>query len=545
MQVEQHLHPFTATDPSGRTALVVAPHPDDESIGCGGALALHRRAGDRVCVVTLTDGAHKDDGTRCADYAARRRREALAAAELLGVARSVFLDHPDRRLRLDDALVEQLSALLREEQPDIVYAPSPVDLHPDHKTAAHAVWAAARAVVHPCELYFYELSCPFRPNVLVDISPVIEEKSRAIRCYASQLAVRDYLGPALGLNRYRALTLAGATHAEAYWRVRAPDQLGGSPATILASLAQLDGASQARREVDVAVVVRTRDRHSLLREALLSLTLQTHLPEQVILVDTGEQSAAEVAREFSDALPLQTLRAPGALRSAAGNLGWRAASSSHVLFLDDDDLLEADHLERLCAAAALEEAQLVYTGYQLVELAPTPHGSLQEVSRRKLEPRFEPVRIPFENPLAFMGVLIPVALLEQCQGLDEQLEGFEDWDLWIRLADRRFTAVPGTSAIYRVISARGVGLTQVQPPRSWWVALFEKHRAKIPGEAWADWSYRAGLQSRRLTAQQDQIAALQRRVQELEARLAEFTGAPGASIVRGLGRISRRLGERL
>ena len=88
-----------AAPPRGRV-LVVAPHPDDEALGCGGALIQHRKQGDRVKVVFVTDGAA---GGKLGHYAGLnyrelRRDEARRAGAILGVDELVFWEYPDGRL---------------------------------------------------------------------------------------------------------------------------------------------------------------------------------------------------------------------------------------------------------------------------------------------------------------------------------------------------------------------------------------------------------------------------------------------------------------
>lgn len=89
-------------DDLGRPALVLAPHPDDETLGCGGLIATKRRLGARVTVVFMTDGAGSHPQLPRAELAAERRVEAIAACRVLGVEADCvhFLDIPDGQLTL-------------------------------------------------------------------------------------------------------------------------------------------------------------------------------------------------------------------------------------------------------------------------------------------------------------------------------------------------------------------------------------------------------------------------------------------------------------
>jgi len=117
--------------------LVVAPHPDDESIGCGGTLRLHADRGDRVDVVFLTSGELGIE--ELAADAARKVREdeAERAAGLLGLNRLFFLRHPDWFLSDDEEAVRvALLRVVEECAPDRVLYPHAAEAHPDHAATA-------------------------------------------------------------------------------------------------------------------------------------------------------------------------------------------------------------------------------------------------------------------------------------------------------------------------------------------------------------------------------------------------------------------------
>src|SRR4051794_2126286 len=105
--------PFEPLDLRGERLLVLAPHPDDEVIGCGGLLALHLRDGRRVRVVVATDGAQAGGG-------AQREAESRAALASLGNAEVEFLRFPDRKLAESEGLADALRKALTEFQPDVI-----------------------------------------------------------------------------------------------------------------------------------------------------------------------------------------------------------------------------------------------------------------------------------------------------------------------------------------------------------------------------------------------------------------------------------------
>ena len=136
--------------PPGDRALVLAPHPDDESIMCGATLAASRRRGDTVRIVAVTSGAATNvrEGSAAADVAGVREVELRRAAAELGVSDVVFLGISDRgvpeaRARVAELLVEQLAELA----PTDVYVPFPYDVHPDHVATSLALADALEALV--------------------------------------------------------------------------------------------------------------------------------------------------------------------------------------------------------------------------------------------------------------------------------------------------------------------------------------------------------------------------------------------------------------
>lgn len=219
--------------PLGRRLAVVAPHPDDESIGAGGLIALWVQDGRRARVVVVTDGAAghpalreaallpEDRAALSRETAVRRRAECEAALEVLG-ARGCWLDGTDGELWQDEArLVRTLEAEWRVFLPDCLVVPFPADRHRDHAVAARiAARAGMAALPEDTAVLCYEVWSPCPANAVLDISAVAAEKDRAIACHASQTASTDYVAAVQGLNQYRAITagLPSGSRAEAFHR---------------------------------------------------------------------------------------------------------------------------------------------------------------------------------------------------------------------------------------------------------------------------------------------------------------------------------------
>ena len=208
-----------------RHALVLAPHPDDEVFGCGGAILAHVQHGVPVSVIILTDGSLYGD-------AAVRMAESRAAATLLGCGEPEFWAYPDRGLRHDQELVGRLVQKIVATGADLVYAPSPWEVHPDHRQTASA---AAQAVLHTgVRIAYYEVGSPLRPNLLLDITPHAAAKTQAMQCFASQMAQQDYARHIAALNLYRTYTLTpDVTAAEAYLMLSAADLIATLPSLLV------------------------------------------------------------------------------------------------------------------------------------------------------------------------------------------------------------------------------------------------------------------------------------------------------------------------
>jgi LmbE family N-acetylglucosaminyl deacetylase len=202
--------------------VVFAPHPDDEVIGCGGAIAFHVARGDRVTVVHVTGGEAGDPKQRLGgDLVAVRLREAKAAAELLKVSELRGLSFPDGRLEPSDELVGRMVAELDRTCPALVYAPSLLECHPDHLATALAAGRAAARSPLLLRLLGYEVNHPTLASFLLDVTPWIDLKREALAQFASQQRYNDLIGKRLALAYARTINvdLRGIEYAEAFMEV--------------------------------------------------------------------------------------------------------------------------------------------------------------------------------------------------------------------------------------------------------------------------------------------------------------------------------------
>ena len=197
--------------PEGRV-VVLAAHPDDETIGAGGTIARHAARGDDIAVVVATSGEATSGGR--GDVGMARERECRAALADLGVTRNpVFCRLPDSTLH---AAVDTLATALQAHASaaDVIYAPSVLDPHRDHLALNVALAMAGL----DADVYGYEVWSPAPVDVLIDIADTWEDKRRALAQYRTALESVDYVRVAEGLAAYRSAAggLMGAGHAEGF-----------------------------------------------------------------------------------------------------------------------------------------------------------------------------------------------------------------------------------------------------------------------------------------------------------------------------------------
>jgi LmbE family N-acetylglucosaminyl deacetylase len=216
------------------TVLVIAPHPDDETLALGGTIAKHVDQGDDVAVLFIS--GHLPPLYQRDSYETTVR-EAKAALEILGVGRSRFLEIPTGLLAAEPPgrINAEIVALIEELRPATVYCPFP-DRHVDHRVTFDCAMVATRPVGPGRDIRLlaaYEtlsethwnapgIEPVFAPSMIVDITAQLERKLKAVKCYASQ--IRAFPG-ARSVEAVEALatfrgTQAGFAHGEALHVIR-------------------------------------------------------------------------------------------------------------------------------------------------------------------------------------------------------------------------------------------------------------------------------------------------------------------------------------
>lgn len=187
---------------ASETMLAVFAHPDDAEFSAGGTVARWAREGRQIVYAVCTDGGKGGDAFEGSDeqLAALREREQRAAADVIGVAETVFLRHPDGELEGVRELKEELVQLIRQHRPSTVLtwdAWRPYQVHADHRAAGKAALDAVMAAANPRVLPDRDLPAhrveevwlfgTDNPDRWVDISDTFALKAESIRCHRSQV----------------------------------------------------------------------------------------------------------------------------------------------------------------------------------------------------------------------------------------------------------------------------------------------------------------------------------------------------------------------
>lgn len=222
--------PVRELDPEhyrGRTVLVLAPHPDDEIIGCGGTLARLIQAGVRVTQIQATDGSDSAALANAPEEVRQQARldEAARVAGTLGIAETEYWREDNRAFRHSEALVARLASRIERDKPALVFVPFVADYHPDHLTLEHILADAlerAGAAAAGAEVMNYEVWSMLPANVCCDVTASMSLEERLLLTYEIALRVDDYVHFTEGHKWYNSRVYLGRDgYADAYHAVPA------------------------------------------------------------------------------------------------------------------------------------------------------------------------------------------------------------------------------------------------------------------------------------------------------------------------------------
>lgn len=187
------------TIPASRV-LVLAPHQDDEALGCGGTIIRYLQQGISVTILYFTDGRY---GVTNTDIGVRKA-EALAAWRDYEGLRQVFWDYEDSKLCNED-LQQRLRDFIEDAKPDIIFTPWILDRHLDHRFTTIFLYRVLEEYENFNGIVaFYEVMYPLYANNTVNITRQFDQKLKVIDAFESQIKLYNIKEIILGLNMYRA-----------------------------------------------------------------------------------------------------------------------------------------------------------------------------------------------------------------------------------------------------------------------------------------------------------------------------------------------------
>jgi len=213
--------------------LVVAAHPDDEVLGCGGTIAKHVFGGDSVSVLFMTNGVSARDGDQSLAELTRKQ-SSLSALKKLGVEAVCFEKFPDNTMDVVPLIdvVKVIEKYISEKKPNIIYTHFSEDLNVDHRVTHQAVMTACRPQSWSSvkEIYCFEVlsstewnssvKVKFNPTKFVDITEYYDLKMDALLEYKQEMrefphsrsvecveALAVFRGAIVGLNRAEAFQI--------------------------------------------------------------------------------------------------------------------------------------------------------------------------------------------------------------------------------------------------------------------------------------------------------------------------------------------------
>jgi N-acetylglucosamine malate deacetylase 1 len=201
---------------------VLAPHPDDETFGCGGTLRMLTESGVTVDVAFMTRGEQGIEAGETPSTEANRQmaeirsREARAACDVLGVRNVMFLNGHDTRLNEEPQLAASIAELLVGGNYHRVFCPWPQDAHDDHRATFALLKRAVAGGQGDQSFWLYEVWKPLPANTFVPIDHTMEAKRQAMEQYQSQLSQLNYREGFAGLAAYRSLFCPASSYAEAF-----------------------------------------------------------------------------------------------------------------------------------------------------------------------------------------------------------------------------------------------------------------------------------------------------------------------------------------
>jgi len=457
------------------SALVFAPHPDDEVFGCGGAILKHLREGDEVKVIIVTDGAFPlIDVQKTPDYSQVRKAESIAAAKILGYGKTEFWEYKDGALEATEKLIVQIFNLIDDFRPGYIYLPAETETHPDHLALNKAGIEAAKRFPENIKLFFYEINQPLSANYFVDITKFQPTLERAMDCFKSQLAAYDYKNHVRSLHTIRSYTLGiEVKYAEAYHVLDSNSLKTGEELWVQKPKPESSNQKDLSPDHElplISIIVRTINRPEL-PEALESIAKQNYPNIEVIVVDARGEKPLELGPGCGK-FPLRVISKNKALnRPEAANAGLEAVQGEYFSFLDEDDLLYPNHFFGLIDCIKSSDALVAYSGIKLKNVF-NQHSQVYNEE-------YNFYKLLIANFIPIHALLFSSSIIKLGCFFDIKFEILEDWDFLLQAATfGDFIHHNYISGIYRNDDNSGAQFDQEKSMHIH-AKLFNKWRMKI------------------------------------------------------------------
>ena len=215
--------------------LVVAAHPDDEVLGCGGSLSIHQKRGDKIFLLFMTNGVSSRNNYE-ANEIKKRKEMAKIVSKKLDVKKTFFLDFYDNELDKTSLLTitKKIEEVLKVVKPNLIYTHSFGDLNIDHQKTFEATMTACRPQpnFYVKEIYSFEIPSStgwhhhklkkFSPNLYIDISKEYFNKKKLLKIYSKEMRKKPHarsVEAVMNLSKYRG-SQVGLFNAEAFELIR-------------------------------------------------------------------------------------------------------------------------------------------------------------------------------------------------------------------------------------------------------------------------------------------------------------------------------------
>jgi len=424
--------PFSLDFKEGEKFLVLAAHPDDEVFGLAGTLKGISNLGKNIDIYIFSKG----EGWGKPE---ERVKESISASKVLNLKEPIFFDFPDGKFIENKGIVEEkIKEIISKENYDGIFCPSFEEFHKDHKTICYCLIKILQSVrlednlqekLWNTKIYFYEIFHPQKINSLFDITDFIESKKDAIKCFESQLEIKDFLNQIVGLNSYRSFTQPkGSKYAEGFITLTF-QEIQKKPITDFIKEKEF----YESQTIPISVVVRTKNRINFLKEALNSLKNSFYPLEKILIINDGE---IEIPKNFIEDIPIEIIKTNSKGRSFAANLGIKNTKTEFLSFLDDDDLIYPHHFNVLSKAIIETRGSLVYSDSLSSIYFYNEKEGVYELKDKVISYSmdFDPDLLLYDNYIPLNTILFKKELFDSFGFFNENLNEFEDWELLIRFS---------------------------------------------------------------------------------------------------------------